>query len=50
MGLQAGAARRVIDRDPRAAVRSLQIVEETSRRAVDELQRLLGMLRGSGRQ
>ena len=49
MGLQAGAARRVLDRDREAAVRSLHIVEETSRRAVDELQRLLGMLRGGAR-
>jgi signal transduction histidine kinase len=45
MGLQAGAARMILDRDPDAAVRSLRVVEETGRRAVDELQRLLGMLR-----
>lgn len=45
MGLQAGAARRVLDRDQEAAVRALRVVEDTGRRAVDELQRLLGMLR-----
>ena len=46
MGLQAGAARRVLDRDRDTAVRALHVVEDTGRRAVDELQRLLGMLRG----
>ncbi len=45
MGLQAGAARRVLDRDRDTAVRALHVVEDTGRRAVDELQRLLGMLR-----
>lgn len=49
MGLQAGAARRVLDRDHDAAVRALRIVEDTGRLAVDELQRLLGMLRGGDR-
>jgi len=49
MGLQAGAARRVLDHDREAAVRALRIVEDTGRRAVDELQRLLGMLREDAR-
>jgi signal transduction histidine kinase len=47
MGLQAGAARRVLERDPDTAVQALHTVEDTSRQAVDELQRLLGMLRAS---
>lgn len=47
MGLQAGAARTVLERDPDAAVEALHIVEDTSRKAVAELQRMLGMLRGA---
>ncbi|HEY0638644.1 MAG TPA: histidine kinase [Pseudonocardiaceae bacterium] len=49
MGLQAGAARRVLDHDREAAVRALHVVEDTGRLAVDELQRLLGMLRDRAR-
>jgi signal transduction histidine kinase len=37
----------VLDRDRDAAEQALRVVEETSRQAVDELQRLLGMLRSS---
>lgn len=45
MGIQAGAARRVLARDPDAAVTALGAIEQTSRAAVLELQRLLGFLR-----
>jgi len=45
MGVQAGAARRVIDRDPTQAVASLGVVEESARTAVEELRRMLGTLR-----
>jgi len=45
MGVQAGAARRVIDRDPTQATASLGVVEESARTAVEELRRMLGTLR-----
>lgn len=45
MGIQAGAARHVIDRDPAAAARSLGAVEELSREAVTQMRGLLGTLR-----
>lgn len=45
MGVQAGAARRVLDRDREAAVDALSTIEHTGRQAVDELYRLLGFLR-----
>jgi signal transduction histidine kinase len=45
MGVQAGAARRVLDRRPDRAAQSLETIEQTSRQAVVELQRLLGFLR-----
>ena len=45
MGIQAGAARSVLGRDPDAAATALQSIEQTSRAAVVELQRLLGFLR-----
>ena len=45
MGVQAGAARRVIDRDPAQATASLGVVEESARTAVEELRRMLGTLR-----
>jgi signal transduction histidine kinase len=49
MGIQAGAARRVLDRDPDAARTALSHVEEASRDAVTQMRRLLGTLReGSG--
>jgi signal transduction histidine kinase len=50
MGLQAGAARRVLakgEADPRA-VESLTVIETNAREAVDELHRMLGALRQSG--
>ena len=45
MGVQAGAARRVLDRDPDAARTALSNVEEASRDAVTQMRRLLGTLR-----
>ncbi len=45
MGIQAGAARRALERSPEQAVESLSGVEQSSREAVAELQRLLGFLR-----
>jgi signal transduction histidine kinase len=48
MGVQAGAARVVIDRDPAAAKEALTAIESSSRQAVAELHRLLGFLRQVG--
>jgi signal transduction histidine kinase len=48
MGIQAGAARRVLDRDPNAARTALSHVEEASRDAVTQMRRLLGTLREGG--
>lgn len=45
MGVQAAAARVLIDRDPDAAKQTLRIVEAQGRESVGELQRLLGVLR-----
>ncbi|AMB60061.1 sensor histidine kinase [Microterricola viridarii] len=45
MGVQAGAARRVLERDPAQASRSLSAIEQNARSAVDELHLLLGTLR-----
>lgn len=45
MGIQAGAARRALERDPQQASDPLSGVEQSSREAVAELQRLLGFLR-----
>jgi signal transduction histidine kinase len=47
MGVQAGAARRVVQSDPAQASSSLQLVEQNAREAVDELHRLLTTLRDS---
>ncbi len=46
IGVQAGAARRVIAKDPDAAAASLSAIESSAREAVDELHGLLGTLRG----
>jgi signal transduction histidine kinase len=48
MGVQAGAARVVIDRDPDRAKDALTAIETSSRQAVGELHRLLGFLRQDG--
>jgi signal transduction histidine kinase len=45
MGVQAGAARRVLAQDPAQASESLQLIEQNAREAVDELHRLLTTLR-----
>jgi signal transduction histidine kinase len=50
MGVQAGAARVVIERDLVKAKESLSAIEESSRQAVGELHRLLGFLRQAGDQ
>lgn len=48
MVVQAGAARRAADRDPEAAHRAVETIERTGRQALDELRRLLGVLRENG--
>lgn len=48
MGVQAGAARVVIDRDRVKAKEALLAIEASSRQAVAELYRLLGVLRQEG--
>ncbi|MGC5053075.1 sensor histidine kinase [Micromonospora sp. DT48] len=45
MGVQAAACRRVFDKDPAKARTALASIEETARQAVDELRRMLGVLR-----
>ncbi|WP_134772135.1 sensor histidine kinase [Ornithinimicrobium flavum] len=45
MGVQAAAARRVLDRDPDAARASLGAIEQSSRDAVGQMRDLLGTLR-----
>ncbi|MEW2385281.1 sensor histidine kinase [Micromonospora sp. NPDC047707] len=50
MGVQAAAARRVLDRDPAKARTALGAVEESARTAVDELRRMLGVLRARDRE
>ncbi len=47
MGVQAAAARRVVQSDPAQASASLAVVEQNAREAVDELHRLLTTLRDS---
>ncbi len=47
MGVQAGAARAVLDRDPAAARESLLSVEQSARSALTELRQLLETLRSS---
>jgi signal transduction histidine kinase len=48
MGVQAGAARRILDRDPQAAVRAMTVIEDSARAAVEELHTMLGALRADG--
>lgn len=45
MGVQAGAARRVLASDPSAATNALTSIEHSARLAVDEMRMLLGALR-----
>jgi len=45
MVVQAGAGRRVLDRNPAQAAEALAVVESTGRNALEELRRLLGVLR-----
>jgi signal transduction histidine kinase len=47
IGIQAGGARRVMDTDPDAAKNALNVIEESSRSAVNEMRQLLGMLRSA---
>ncbi len=45
MGVQAGAARRILDRDPAQAAQALTVIEQSARTAVNELHTMLGALR-----
>lgn len=45
MGVQAGAARRLIDTDPQTAREALVTIETGGRRAIEEMHRLLNVLR-----
>ena len=49
MGVQAGAARRVVDSDPLGAAASLRSIESSARSAVAELHRMLTTLRDDER-
>jgi signal transduction histidine kinase len=48
MVMHAGAARRLVDRDPDAVATALRTIESTGRRSLDELDHLLGLLREGG--
>ena len=48
IGVQAGAARLVLGRDPEKAKETLSLIESSSRQAVHELHQLLGFLRQAG--
>jgi signal transduction histidine kinase len=50
MGLQAAAARRIMNQQPEKVGHLLLGVEESSRQAINELQRLLGFLRDEGKK
>ncbi|MEM8707649.1 MAG: sensor histidine kinase [Actinomycetota bacterium] len=45
MVVQAGAARRVLDANPRQAADALEAIETTGRESLDEMRRILGVLR-----
>jgi signal transduction histidine kinase len=45
MGIQAGVARRLFDRDPQEAVAAIGSVQAASRQAIADLQQLIGVLR-----
>jgi signal transduction histidine kinase len=44
MVVQAGGARRILDRDPARAVAAAELIEQTGREALAEMRRLLGVL------
>jgi signal transduction histidine kinase len=46
IAVQAGAAEKVVERDPEAARRALEAIRLTSRGSLDELRAMLGVLRG----
>ena len=46
IGIQAGAARRVLEKKPAATAGALQTIEASSREAVAQMRSLLGVLRG----
>lgn len=48
MGVQAAAARRVLDGDQPDVRRALEAIESTGRETVDEMRRMLGVLRSDG--
>ena len=48
MVIQAGAAQRVMNDHPAEASEALSLIQDSGRRAVDELYLLLGMLRDDG--
>ena len=48
MVVQAGAARRLVDRDPQAAAEAAGLVEATGRDALREMRRAVGVLRAGG--
>lgn len=50
MVVQAGAAERVLDRDPEAAVAALRSVQATGRQAIAEMARLVSILREGGEE
>jgi signal transduction histidine kinase len=47
MGVQAGAARRIMSTHPEQATAALEAIEESGRQAVGELQKLVGFLRST---
>ena len=48
MVVQAGAGRKVFEDDPEFALESLEIIEQTGRQSLGELDRVLGILRDDG--
>jgi signal transduction histidine kinase len=45
MTIQAGAARRIVDRDPAQAEEALDVVQQAGREALTEMRRMLGIMR-----